>query len=64
MTRTKKKRVTVTVTEAADVLGIGRTTAYIAAKSGWLDAAKTIPVLRFGGRLVVPVPALDRALGR
>jgi len=62
--RPRPKRATVTVTEAADVLGIGRTTAYAQARTGFLDEARTIPVLRFRSRLVVPAPALDKALGR
>lgn len=63
-TRPRPKRATRTVTEAADLLGIGRSTAYAAARTGYLDEGRTIPVLRFRGRLVVPVPALNRALGR
>lgn len=65
MARPKPKtRATVTVTEAAEILGIGRTTAYELARTGWLDNDRTIPVRRFRSRLVVPVPALDKALGR
>jgi excisionase family DNA binding protein len=41
-------RRTLTIEEAAKVLGIGRQTAYAAAKSG------DLPAVRIGGRLVVP----------
>lgn len=64
MNRPRPKRATVTVTEAAELLGVGRTTLYALARTGWLDEARTIPVLRFRSRLVVPRPALDKALGR
>ena len=47
---------TVTVTEAAKILGIGRNQAYAAAKTGEL------PTIRFGKRLVVPVAGLERLL--
>jgi excisionase family DNA binding protein len=50
-------RITLTVSEAAELLSISRSTAYAAAKSGQL------PVLRLGRRLVVPVPALRKLLG-
>ena len=49
-------RLTITVTEAAKRLGIGRNSAYAAAKDG------TIPTIKIGRRLVVPVAALDRML--
>ena len=45
-------RATITVTEAAKLLGIGRTAAYEAARRGEL------PTRRLGHRLVVPVPWL------
>ena len=45
-------RTTITVTEAAKVLGISRTAAYEAARRGEL------PTRRLGHRLVVPVPWL------
>jgi excisionase family DNA binding protein len=45
-------RTTITVTEAAKLLGIGRTAAYEAARRGEL------PTRRLGRRLVVPVPML------
>lgn len=49
-------RLTVTVEEAGHMLGIGRNLAYEMANSGRL------PVLRFGRRLVVSLPALERML--
>ena len=49
-------RSTVTISEAAKILGIGRNQAYEAAKSG------TLPVIRFGKRLVVPKAGLERLL--
>ena len=48
-------RTTLTVTEAASLLGIGRSAAYDAVHAG------QIPSLRIGKRLIVPVAAL-RAL--
>jgi excisionase family DNA binding protein len=50
-------RVTITVEEAAAILGIGRSAAYEAARRGQL------PTRRLGRRLFVPVPALLRWLG-
>ena len=52
-----KTRLTYTVAEAAALLGISRGSGYEAAKSGQL------PVLKIGGRLLVPKAALDRMLG-
>lgn len=49
-------RLTVTMPEAARLLGIGRNTAYEAARRG------EIPTVRIGKRLLVPVSALDRLL--
>lgn len=49
-------RLTLTVSEAAQALGIGRDAAYRAATSGEL------PTLRFGRRLVVPRAALKGLL--
>jgi excisionase family DNA binding protein len=48
---------TITVSEAAERLGIGRNHAYEAAKTGQL------PTIRIGKRILVPVAALDRMLG-
>ena len=47
---------TYTVSEAAKVLGIGRSAAYEAARSG------EIPTIRIGKRILVPLPALKRLL--
>jgi excisionase family DNA binding protein len=49
-------RKTVTVEEAGRQLGVGRNTAYEAARMG------QIPVIRIGKRMVVPVAALERLL--
>jgi excisionase family DNA binding protein len=49
-------RRTLTVPEAAKVLGIGRTAAYEAAHTG------EIPTIRVGKRILVPVAALNRLL--
>ena len=46
-------RVTHSVTEAANILGISRTTAYECVRTGEL------PSLRLRGRIVVPVIALE-----
>jgi predicted DNA-binding transcriptional regulator AlpA len=51
-------RATVDVDEAAAILGIGRTTAYEAHRSGNMPGALTL-----GRRRIVSVPALRRALG-
>ena len=50
-------RLTMTVSEAAQALGISRTLAYEMVRSNEL------PSLRLGRRLVVPVRALERMLG-
>ena len=50
-------RLTCTVPEAGQLLGIGRDAAYAAAERGEL------PCLRLGRRLVVPVPRLLDLLG-
>jgi len=49
---------TLTVEEAARALGISRTLAHEAARSG------ALPCIRIGRRLLVPREALDRLLGR
>ena len=54
--RSQPNRETVTVEEAGAVLGISRATAYRLASTGEL------PVLRLGGRLLVPRIRLDRLL--
>jgi excisionase family DNA binding protein len=50
------ERRTVTVQEAATILGVGRNKAYEAARSG------EIPTLKIGKRLLVPIVALERLL--
>lgn len=51
------ERATITVEEAASLLGIGRSAAYEAARRGQL------PTRRLGRRLFVPVPAFLAWLG-
>lgn len=51
------ERTTITVEEAASLLGIGRSAAYEAARRGQL------PARRLGRRLFVPVPAFLEWLG-
>jgi excisionase family DNA binding protein len=50
------ERQTVTVEEAATILGVGRNKPYEAARSG------EIPTIRIGKRLLVPLVALERLL--
>lgn len=50
------KRLTMTIPEAAEKLGIGRNQGYEAAKAG------QIPTIRIGKRLPVPVTALENKL--
>ena len=52
----KEDSLTLTVTECAKCLGIGRNSAYEAVSRG------EIPVIRVGKRLLVPKAALDRLL--
>ena len=52
-----RDRATISVPEAAIVMKIGRNQAYQAAADG------SLPTLRFGKRLVVPVPKLLAMLG-
>ena len=49
-------RETLTIDEAAKALGIGRNSAYAAARNG------SLPVIRIGRRIVVPRQALERML--
>lgn len=49
--------VTLTITRAGEILGIGRSAAYAAAQRG------EIPTVRIGGRLVVPTAKLRTMLG-
>ena len=51
---------TLTITEAAELLGISRNSAYEAARSGELVG---VPVLRVGRRLLVPAASLRAVLG-
>jgi len=51
-----RERGAVTVEQAAALLGIGRTTAYDAARTGEL------PTVKLGRRIIVPIPALMRLL--
>mgnify|MGYP001006658685 CR=1 FL=1 len=51
-------RETMTVTQASEVLGISRCTAYEAVRSG------QIPSIRFGKRILVPRHAIDVMLGK
>ncbi len=50
-------RATITIEQTAQILGLGRTAAYDAARRGEL------PSRRLGRRLLVPVPALLEWLG-
>lgn len=50
-------RLTCSVDEAADILGIGRSTAYAAVKDG------SLPTLRISNRILVPVAKLRLLLG-
>jgi excisionase family DNA binding protein len=52
-----QERRTVTVEQAAEILGISRGSAYTLAKSG------ALPTVRLGRRLLVPRAAMDRLLG-
>ena len=52
-----EQRLTLTIEETAVVLGLGRTSAYEAARRG------EIPSRRVGRRVIVPVPALLEWLG-
>jgi excisionase family DNA binding protein len=51
-------RLTLSVPEAAQLLGVSRMTAYSAVREG------TIPSLRIGRRVLVPRAALDRLLAQ
>ena len=56
--RTDPAQRTMSVTQAAEVLGISRTTAYECVRTG------DLPALRLGGRIVVPTQAIDDLLER
>jgi excisionase family DNA binding protein len=49
-------RRTISITEAAKVLGVGRNQAYEAARRG------EIPTIKIGKRLLVPLAVLERML--
>jgi excisionase family DNA binding protein len=53
---TRAKRLTMTIPEAAEKLGIGRNQGYEAARNG------QIPTIKIGKRLLVPVTALENKL--
>lgn len=55
MDRTTSK-LTISITEAAERLGISRNLAYEAARRG------DIPTIKIGKRLLVPITTLDRLL--
>ncbi len=52
----EQARMTLTVTEVAKLLGIGRSAAYNAARRG------EIPSIRIGRRILIPSAALERFL--
>ena len=56
MTETKNQGLTVTVGEAARMLGISRNSCYQACHTGEL------PVIKLGKRLLIPVRALEKLL--
>lgn len=53
---TQPKRLTMSLIEAAKLLGIGKNQVYQAARKG------QIPTIRIGSRILVPVAALNRLL--
>ncbi len=55
--RSRARRKTMTVPEAGEELGIGRNSAYAAAKRG------EIPTIRIGSRILVPCAAFERMVG-
>lgn len=57
-TETSSERRTMSVGQAAEVLGISRTTAYECVRTGEL------PALRLGGRIVIPTQVVDELLAR
>ena len=52
-----KKRATVTVSEAAEILGVGRASCYEGVRSGRIPAIRVSP-----RRIVIPREALERML--
>jgi len=55
--RKQLDRLTVPIEVAGRALGIGRSSAYAAARNG------SIPAIRIGGKIVVPTAPLRRMLG-
>lgn len=55
--RARQRQQTLSVAEAAEILGISRSSAFQAANNGQL------PVIRIGKRLLVPARALEQMLG-
>ncbi len=55
--RSRVRGKTMTIPEAARELGIGRNSAYAAAKRG------EIPTIRIGSRILVPCAAFERMVG-
>jgi len=55
---TSHNRSTVTVEEAARLLGIGRSLAYEAVRNGSFP----VPIIRVGARYLIPRAALERLL--
>ena len=53
---TWESQATITVTEAAEILGVSRGSAFAAVHRGEL------PVLRIGHRMLIPTPALRKML--
>jgi len=54
------KRATLTITQASELLGISRNSAYEQARTGQLAG---VPVIRVGRRLLIPAALLRSALG-
>jgi excisionase family DNA binding protein len=61
VTRKRLKPGTVSVETACELLGVGRGTGYKAAREGHLAAG--VPVIRVGGRIMVPIAPLKKILG-
>jgi excisionase family DNA binding protein len=53
------RRATYTIREAADILGISRSTAYESVRTGTFP----VPVIRIGRRLVISRAAIELVLG-
>ena len=57
-----QEKLTLTVGEAAKILGIGRQLAYDRCKTGPHGEPPEIPVIKIGRRLLVPLAALNALL--